>query len=101
MGLHLEKRHVHYVYALDARVMGKTLLIAGHAPRRNETMWNMVAFAKGVLKIIGVSGATKIATILPMRTQSGATCVWKNGANIQAAMISLQHMDLLCVLSFT
>ena len=29
-----------------------------------------------------------------MRTQSGATCVWKSGANALAAMASLHHMDL-------
>ena len=27
------------------------------------------------------------------RTQSGATCVWKNGANVLAAMGSLHHTD--------
>ena len=93
MGLHLEKRHVQYVYALDARVMGKTLLIAGHAPRRNKTMWSVVPFVIGMLKTTSVSGATKNVSILPMRTQSGATCVWKNGANVLAAMGRLHHMD--------
>ena len=100
MGRHLAKSHLRYVHVLDARVMGKTLHIAGHAPRPNKTMWSMVPFAQDVLKITSASGATKIATILPMRTLSGATCVWKSGANALAAMASLHHMDLLFVINF-
>ena len=61
----------------------------------------MVPFAQDVLEITSASGATKIATILPVRTQSGATSVWKSGANALAAMASLHHMDLLFVINFT
>ena len=100
MGRHLAKSHLRHVHVLDARVMGKTLHIAGHAPRPNETMWSMVPFAQDVLEITSASGAKQIATILPMRTQSGATCVWKSGANVLAAMGSLHHMDRQSVLSF-
>ena len=52
-----------YVHAQDARVMGKNLHIPGHAPIPHKAMCSMVRFAKDVLKIIGVSGATKIAAI--------------------------------------
>ena len=100
MGRHLAKSRSPYVHALAVKAMGRIWRITDLAPNHKKETQSSALFASGVLRIIGASGATKIATILPMRTQSGATFVWKNDANALAAMGSLHHMDLLFVMNF-
>ena len=93
MGRHLAKRRSPYVHALAVKAMGRIWRITDLAPNHKKETQSSALFASGVLRIIGASGATQIATILPMRTQSGAMFVWKSGANALAAMASLHHMD--------
>ena len=89
-----------YVHALDVQAMVKILHIADHAPNPNNIIQSMERFARDVQTTTSASGAREIVTIWPMPTQSGATFVWKSGANAQAAMGSLHHMDLLFVVNF-
>ena len=93
MGRHLAKRRSPDVHALAVKAMGRIWLIADLAPNHKKETQSSALFASGVLRIIGASGATKNATIWPMRTQSGAMFVWKNGVNALAAMASLHHTD--------
>ena len=85
------------MYALDVLAMGRIWRIEALATNSNETSQSTALFVKGVLKTIGASDARQIATISPIKTQSGATFVWKSDANVQAARGSLHHTLLHCV----